>query len=236
MLDEMCQHHIDTAHIIVDSHQPTGFSVILSTGADRAILTFPGLIAKLKLGDIDLSLLRQARHLHMASYYLLDDLRSDIPELFRQAREAGLSISMDTNCDPHQRWEDDIHDVLSMVDVLLVNEAEAKGLLHIDDVDIARAKLAERVQTIAIKRGAEGGIAQVGREVFSVDAIPVEVKDTVGAGDSFDAGYIYGYLAGWEPERCLRLAISCGSLSTRAYGGTAAQPNLAEAKQNLLDS
>jgi sugar/nucleoside kinase (ribokinase family) len=57
----------------------------------------------------------------------------------------------------------------------------------------------------------------------------VQVVDTTGAGDSFDAGFVYGSLAGWELESTLRFASVCGSLSTRAIGGTSAQPTLAEA-------
>jgi sugar/nucleoside kinase (ribokinase family) len=57
----------------------------------------------------------------------------------------------------------------------------------------------------------------------------VRVVDAVGAGDSFDAGFVCGALAGWDLERCLKLAVACGALSTRAAGGTAAQPTLDEA-------
>jgi sugar/nucleoside kinase (ribokinase family) len=59
--------------------------------------------------------------------------------------------------------------------------------------------------------------------------LPIAVVDAVGAGDSFDAGFLCGMLHGWELARCLWLGVACGSLSTRAAGGTAAQPTLAEA-------
>ncbi|GAC1653146.1 MAG: hypothetical protein NVS4B8_28490 [Herpetosiphon sp.] len=77
--------------------------------------------------------------------------------------------------------------------------------------------------------GAAGGIARRGSEVATAAGISVNVIDTTGAGDSFDAGFVYGYLHGWSLERTVRLACACGSLSTRAAGGTAAQATLAEA-------
>jgi sugar/nucleoside kinase (ribokinase family) len=59
------------------------------------------------------------------------------------------------------------------------------------------------------------------------------VADTIGAGDNFDAGFLYGHLKGWSLERSLSLAVACGSLSTRRAGGTAAQPTLEEAMQHV---
>ncbi|MEU1721140.1 carbohydrate kinase family protein [Nonomuraea sp. NPDC005692] len=53
---------------------------------------------------------------------------------------------------------------------------------------------------------------------------PLEAVDTVGAGDSFDAGYLAARLRGMSRRECLDVAVACGSLSTRAAGGTAAQP------------
>ena len=65
---------------------------------------------------------------------------------------------------------------------------------------------------------------------FAEAAAPaVQVVDAVGAGDSFDAGFVYGALAGWPLDQSLALAVACGALSTRAAGGTAAQATLAEA-------
>ena len=60
-------------------------------------------------------------------------------------------------------------------------------------------------------------------------SIPIEVVDTIGAGDAFDAGFLYGYLSRWDLNTALQMGVICGALSTRAAGGTAAQPSLEEA-------
>jgi sugar/nucleoside kinase (ribokinase family) len=96
-------------------------------------------------------------------------------------------------------------------------------------VEAAARKLAAQVSVVAIKLGAQGALAIQGSRFVYVPGLPVKVVDTVGAGDSFDAGFIYGYLHRWDPERTLRLAVICGSLSTQAAGGIAAQPTLSEA-------
>jgi sugar/nucleoside kinase (ribokinase family) len=149
--------------------------------------------------------------------------------LFRLARDLGLTASLDTNWDPQGDWEG-LEEVLPATDVFLPNEAEALAITCAPDLDSAVERLAARVPTGAVKLGPRGGVAWRGQERCRAEAVPVAVVDTVGAGDSFNAGFVFGFLRGWEPKRSLELAVACGSLSTRAAGGTAAQPTLSEAQ------
>ncbi len=124
MLDEMAKRGVDTSNILVDPSGATGISVILNRGADRAILTHPGLIGALKADEVTDDLLRQCRHLHVSSYFLQDALRPELPGLFARARAIGLSTSLDTNYDPSEQWSG-VDELLPVTDVLLPNEAEA---------------------------------------------------------------------------------------------------------------
>jgi len=228
MLEEMRKCGIDTSAVIVDPHRSTGLTVILNKGHDRAMLTYPGTIPALRAEDISDDLLRQARHLHVASYFLQDGLRPGLPRLFERARALGLTISLDTNWDPTGTWEG-VLDLLPLVNVFLPNEAEAKALTGAENVEEAASRLQVRVETAAIKLGQDGALGVSHGQRVRVPSIPVRVVDTVGAGDTFDAGFLYGYLNDWPLEKSLRLAAVCGALSTRAAGGTAAQPTLPEA-------
>lgn len=228
MLEAMQAYGIDTRAVKVVQGGKTGLSVILNRGNDRAILTFPGLIAALTAGDVTDDLLQQARHLHIASYFLQTALQSGLPDLFRRARRFGLTTSLDPNYDPGQSWQG-IRELLAWTDVFLPNQTEACSLTGMDDpVEAARA-LGRQVHTLAMKWGAQGAAGVQHEQMVLVPALSVDVVDTVGAGDSFDAGFLYGYLHGWTLEDCLRMGVICGSLSTRAAGGTEAQPTLAEA-------
>lgn len=229
MVESMRAAGIDTGGVMIDSDGQTGYSVILSRGDDRAVLTYLGLIPDLRFDDIDLDLIAQAAHLHLSSYFLLDALRPDVPRLFAQARRAGLTVSLDTNYDPREDWGTGLDAALAQIDLLLVNETECKAITRAADAATGRAALAERIPVVAIKRGGDGATAQRGDEVVSAPPLSVTVVDTVGAGDSFDAGFVYGTLAGWSLDCCLKLAVCCGSLSTRAHGGTDAQPTWDEA-------
>ena len=118
---------------------------------------------------------------------------------------------------------------MPLVDVFLPNENEAMALTGAERVEAAAGRLAVQVKVVAVKMGAEGGLAIAGGERYRAAALPVKVVDTVGAGDTFDAGFVYGYLQGWSLEKALKLAIACGSASVQQAGGLAGQPTLAEA-------
>lgn len=225
MLDEMTKRGVDVSAVRVDPHQQTGLTVILNKGNDRAMLTYPGAIAALRAEDVTDDLLRRARHLHVASYFLQDALRPGLPDLFARARALGLTTSLDTNWDPSGEWQG-VLDLLSLTNVLFLNEAEARLLTGAESVDLAAERLANRVETLVIKLGETGALGVRNGQKIQVPSISVQVVDTVGAGDSFDAGFLYGYLHGWSLDRSLRLAVVCGALSTQAAGGIAAQPTL----------
>ena len=233
MLDAMRAREVDTAGCRVDPSVQTGFSVILSQPADRAILTFPGSIAALKLSDIDPNVLARARHLHVGGYFLLELLRPDLPKLFAQAKTQGLSTSLDTNWDPSGRWNAGLEKLWPVCDVFLPNEQELLKIAGQETFEAALDKLSTQIPTIAVKAGAKGGVARQAEQTVTAPPLKVEVVDTTGAGDSFNAGFLYGYLAKWSLEEALRLACACGSLSTRGIGGTACQPTLQEAEQAL---
>jgi sugar/nucleoside kinase (ribokinase family) len=229
MLRAMGERGIDTSCCVVDRALSTGVSVILSQPHDRAILTHVGAISALRADQIDGQMLRRARHLHVGSYFLLDALCPDLPALYAKAHETGLTTSLDTNWDPSGTWDGGLSDLLPHCDVFLPNEAEACRIAGQEDLDRSLDVLAGNVSTIACKLGAEGGRARQGEQSVRAPALSVRVVDTTGAGDSFDAGFLYGYLHGLPLLQSLRLACACGSLSTRASGGTDGQPTLDEA-------
>ena len=228
MLEALAERGVDISHVLVDDGQRTGLGVILSRGGDRAILTFAGAIGALRAEQVPAALLRRARHVHVGSYFLQTSLQPGLPALFRRVRALGATTSLDTNGDPSGRWEG-LGRLLETTSLFLPNEAEAQALTGAGSAGEALAALARRVPQVALKRGAAGALAARGEGRAGAEALPVSVADTVGAGDSFNAGFIYGHLHGWPLARSLRLATVCGSLSTRTAGGTDGQPTRAEA-------
>jgi sugar/nucleoside kinase (ribokinase family) len=223
-------HGIDLQGVITDPDLPTGITVVLSRGDDRAILTCPGSIDSLTVRMLDREMLLGSRHVHISSYFLQRRLWEGLPDLLRSLREARITTSLDTNWDPTDAWQHTLGDVLPTVDVFLPNLAEARRLTGEEDANAAARHLAEVVDVVAVKLGAEGAIACAGTERARAFPPAVATLDTTGAGDSFAAGFLAGRLRAMPLEDSLRLACACGALSTRAPGGTPAQAGFEEAR------
>ena len=146
---------------------------------------------------------------------------------FRRFRAAGTTTSLDTNWDPEERW--DLTAVLAETDYFLPNEAELTAIARSPILDRAIDQLGERGCSVVVKRGDRGGVARVaGTGMTVLRTPPVDFVDAVGAGDTFNAGFIAGLLLGRGPASALAMAVIAGTLSTSCHGGTDGQPTMSE--------
>lgn len=223
---------IDVSRVAVETAIKTGVTVSLtSADRDRALVSYLGSIAALEGAAVTDEAFRGFHHLHVSSYFLQKKLRPSCASIFRRARAAGLSTSLDPGFDPSERWGADLKDTLREVDLFFPNEVELHGITGTSDVREGLERLGNgRTLTIA-KLGPRGAAALVDGALVEVAAFPVKPVDTTGAGDSFDAGFLYAWLAAQPLAECLRWGAACGSLSTRGSGGTGHQAYRAEAER-----
>ena len=222
-LERLQEGGVDTTKVrIVPGTTTTGLTVILHHEQWRNILTYPGTIAELTWNDLDLDYLADSRHFHLSSYYLQKSLRPRVAELFQHLKSKGLTISLDTNDDPDDQWDGRLHEILKYVDVFLPNEREACKAAGTEDVETAVQRLWQLVPLVVVKLGPQGAMAQRGSECFTSAPRPVVPVDTVGAGDSFDAGFLHEYVRGSDLQKCLASGNAAGALSTTRPGGTEA--------------
>jgi sugar/nucleoside kinase (ribokinase family) len=212
----------------------TGLTVALSAAHDRALLTYPGAIAALRAEDIPDALLERAGHLHVSSYYLQDALRPGLGGLFARARALGLTTSLDPGFDPREGWGDELVERLPLVDVFLPNVLEACAISGTSSPEAALEALANGRTRTVVKHGGEGCITldHEGRRV-ALPAFGIDALDSTGAGDSFDAGFLYAWRRDLPLRECLRWGAACGALSTRGIGGTATQADVADVQRLL---
>jgi sugar/nucleoside kinase (ribokinase family) len=213
---------VDTSAAVKIPGGSTGVTVLVQHEESRRMMTYPGVTHGLTRTDLDMNYLSRSRHFHMASYYLQRGLTPAIPALLAELKQRGLTVSMDPNDDPDDCWDRSILDALRYVDVFLPNEREACRVAGVEDSEEAIALLRERVPLLVVKRGALGATAYTHDARWETLAHPVRTIDAVGAGDSFNAGFLHGYLRQWTIERCLRFGALAGAWSTTASGGTAA--------------
>ena len=213
---------VDLSRVKKLPNKTTGLSVILPQRKQRYILTYPGTMFDMTDKDLDLNYVFSAKHLHVSSYFLQKGMRASLIDIFRRAKEAGLTTSLDTNDDPENRWSSEIQLLLKHTDILLPNEREACKLARTEKVEQAAEILSQKVQIVVIKRGSQGAIARAGKESLVAFPPVVDVADHVGAGDSFDAGFVHKFIRGAKMEECLKFGNIVGSLCVTRPGGTEA--------------
>jgi len=222
---DMCLRELVQAGVNVDrvvrasSGSGTGVTVILPLAQTRRILTFPGAMSELSLEDLDLDFLASASHFHLSSLFLHRKLFPDIPWLFEQMKLRGLTTSLDTNDDPEDRWEGVVERILPHVDILFGTEEDLRKIARVDQ---AEAFLAPRVPVLVVKRGARGASAFSAGGRYDSPALRLDAVDAVGAGDTFDAGFLHQWLQRSPLELCLAFANVSGGLSVTRAGGTTA--------------
>ena len=236
---------VDTRAVIKDPDRPTGLTVVLSQGQERAVLTFPGTIADLSvdhaLAALEGAAADGARHLHGSSLFLQPSLGAGLAAVLERAHTLGLSTSLDPNFDPARRWEG-VEELLPHLDVFLPNRSETLAIAgriaghSFDDVAAAGLLLASCGPVVVITDGRNGAV-QVSPDgsQFRDEGEPVEAIDTTGAGDTFAAAYLDSLLRGLSAAECLRRAVLAGAFSTSAIGGTAGQPTLDQLVQVTVD-
>ncbi len=222
-VDRLAAGGVDVTNVRrVEGETKTGLTVILQRERLRNILTYPGTIVDLTLADLDLDYLTDSGHFHLSSLFLQRGLTPHVPELFGKLKAAGLTISLDTNDDPDDTWDSGLVEILRYVDVFLPNVRELKRIAARDDFEQAVARIAPIVPVLVVKMGEDGAVAQRGRERVASPAVKAEFVDPVGAGDSFDAGFLSQYVHGADLGTCLAWGNLAAALSVTRPGGTEA--------------
>jgi sugar/nucleoside kinase (ribokinase family) len=214
---------VDISPIIKSDQYTTGATVVLNYGDDRAMITYPGAMEHLTADEVSSELLSQAGHVHFSSYFLQPGIKDGLGPLFKRARDLGLSTSLDPQWDPREEWDFNLAEVLPHVDVFLPNLMELLNISGEKNLNRAVVKLKDLVKQLVVKNGNKGSIGWT--EGIMHEAKPFinnQVVDAIGAGDSFNAGYIKKFIEGHSLEACLKFGNLMGAISTTGTGGTGA--------------
>jgi sugar/nucleoside kinase (ribokinase family) len=222
--------NVETSNITRDKEEQTGATVVLNFGEDRAMVTYPGAMTRLTVENITDSMMLQCRHLHLSSVFLQTGMKKNIADLFRRAKALGLTTSLDPQWDPQEKWDLDFNTLLQYVDIFIPNEAELQAITKIQELNLA-VKALPFENTLVVKCGSEGAYLWDSSELFFQPSFRnTKVVDSIGAGDSFDAGFIHCFLQGKPLKKCLEFAALTGAINTTREGGTGAFESLDSVK------
>jgi sugar/nucleoside kinase (ribokinase family) len=224
---------INTSLIKQSSQEPTAVTVSVSSATDRTFLTYMGANRELPAWLRELSSrgeFTKARHVHLAC---APD-SAEAGNVFRQVKAQGRTLSVDTGWHPDCLTNARCKEALRDVDIFLPNEREAALVTGESEPQrILEAFQKLGFATVALKLGTRGAALLTEEKIIFCAPLPVESVDTTGAGDCFDAGFLFAWLRGDEPQRCLKTGIICGALSTTRLGGIAGFPTTAELNTKL---
>jgi sugar/nucleoside kinase (ribokinase family) len=208
--------------------------VLINSSGDRTFFYYGGSNDLFSLSDIDMALLDEAAIVHVGGTYLLPRFDGEgAAKLFAEARARGKLTSMDVTWDTTGRWLAVIEPCLPYLSFFMPSIREAERIAGTSAPEDIAAFLQEKgVRTAVIKLGEKGCYVKHGTEPgFYRDALPTQVLDTTGAGDSFVAGFLTGVRKEWDVESCAAFACAVAAMNIRAVGATAGIPTFEEARQ-----
>ncbi len=232
-VESMAELGIDVSRVKLDPDLKTGITVSITSRHDRSLVSYLGATTALTAAGIGDDAFTAFRHVHSSSYFLQTGLHPGFGDVFARATRSGLTTSLDPACDPANRWRSGLKEVLRHVDVFFPNESELEGITGEKDPCAALRALDNGTTLTVAKLGARGAIALKDGKPVHVSAPLLEPLDPTGAGDCFNAGFLHAWLQSRTLPEALRLAVACGSFSTRGLGGTGAQPTEEQAETFL---
>jgi sugar/nucleoside kinase (ribokinase family) len=236
ILGELEQKSVSCRHVTRLTGQKTGCTFVMNFGQDRANVTFQGVMNELTIKNIPLQTPAAYQHLHVSSLFLQKGLLNDIEQILINARASGMTTSLDLQWDPAGQWAFDYARCLPYVDVFMPNESELLALTKTDSISSAVEKIRPYLNTLALKMGTNGSMGICGKQQFMVPAFEgPHFVDAIGAGDSFNAGFIQKYISGAPLEECLRKGNLMGALNTTAAGGTGAFCDFNTISENIKE-
>lgn len=222
--DEFKNKNVDSTLLSTSESNKTGISISFTNKMDRSFLTYRGTNKEIDLSKVNLDKVKESRHIHLTGY-MGSKNHHQFLELMQKVKEnQGTTISFDVGWDDTGEWYQEIYELFPYVDILFMNETEA---IHYSRKASAEEGIRDFAQTcgmVVAKLGNQGAMAIHKGNTYKAKGYKVEVVDPTGAGDSFNAGFIYGFLNKKTIEDCLKCGNGCGALSVTALGGNTGFP------------
>jgi len=235
ILEEFEQKHVDSSLLKISKKNKTGISISFTNENDRSFLTYRGTNIEMNLDLIEIDNVQKARHIHVTGYAGSKNHNQYLNLLKKVKETKDTTVSFDVGWDSTGEWYEGIYQLFPYIDVLFMNETEAIHYGRKISAKEAITEFSKYCKLVVAKLGEKGSIAISDGKVYEVNSYHVTVVDTTGAGDSFNAGFIYGLLKGKTVTECLKYANGCGALSVTALGGNTGFPTEEELREFIRE-
>lgn len=209
---------------------PSGHTVIqVDDAAENCILVFPGSNRRNTEVQIDDAL----SHFSEGDILILQNEVNNLPYLMEKAKARGMTVVLNPSpCD-------EVIETLPLetVDYLVVNQAEASTLAHIEgELETVLGRLHEMYPQakFVVTLGGEGALYYDGDKTIRQPSFPADAVDTTGAGDTFLGNFVTGLSEGMDAAECLKLAAAAASIAVSRKGAAISIPSRKETERRLL--
>lgn len=190
----------------------------VDSNGERCLYIDPGVNDEIKVGEINPLNIMRCKIMHYTSF-VGDSFNAQIDLLELLSQETLLSF--DPGMLYVQKGFDALKPILERTNILLINESELRLLCNNNEAplkELVIAFLDLGIETVVVKQGSSGVYAINNNEECHVEAFKCDVVDTTGAGDSFNSGFLYSYLKGYDLEKSCKIANWVASRAIQGFG------------------
>ncbi len=235
LIERLVKFGVSTDLIKVNENKSTGITVTASYTEDKYQISELKMINTMDSVNVKRDIIEDINHVHFTSYYMMKNLIPKYTEIIKEIKKINDSItfSLDTNDDPEDNWKGGLLAILKNIDILFVNKKESLKISGSKNIDEAIEALKDMVANVVVKLGPKGSLAHLSGDLIETKALKIDFQDSTGAGDNFDAGFIYGYLKNYDKESILKIANICGGESVGSLGGVGKIERFLQLKRNI---
>ena len=193
---------------------------LVSPDADRSMVTDLGASAEMRAEEVLPSDLDGAGLLHTEGYLCGLNDRTFLSSLFERAKKAGIPVSFDlASYGIVREYRNELREYLGQyVDIVFANELEAAEFAGTDDPESMLGALAQLCPVAAVKLGALGSLVRMDGRTVRIPPEQADPVDATGAGDLWQAGFLFGWLHHAGPEVCGHIGSVLGAAAVSNFG------------------
>jgi ribokinase len=229
LLENLKKEGVNINGLIISSEGRSGNVMgFVDSEGQRALYVDPGVNDEIEVGEVDLELAHDSRVLHLTSF-VGESIKAQ--EALLEELPGQIIVSFDPGRIYAEKGLKHLEKLLKRTNILLINSAELKLLTNKKYKTLKEEIESLRgfdIDMIVVKLGDKGCYATDGKSEYQMESFPVKCRDTTGAGDAFNAGFLYGFLNKKNFHDCCLMGNYVAACCVEDFGATQSLPDSTE--------